>query len=67
MHPNCIGMVWVRGRTDALHEGWVQAVSEQGLWQLTEVQLQRPRDGIDVHVTQHHQDVFAIFEGEINR
>lgn len=40
--------------TNALHEGWVQAVCEQWLWKLPEVQLQCPRDGVDVHVTEHH-------------
>lgn len=49
-----------RSRTYTLHEGGVEAVGEQRLWQLPEVQLQRSRDGVDVHVAQHHQNVFGI-------
>lgn len=46
--------------TDALHEGGVEAVGQQRLRQLPEIQLQRSRDGVDVHVAQHHQDVFGV-------
>lgn len=46
--------------TDALHEGGVEAVGQQRLRQLPEIQLQCSRDGVDVHVAQHHQDVFGV-------
>lgn len=39
-------------------------VGEQRLWQLPEVQLERSCDGVDVHVTQHHQDIFGIYRRE---
>lgn len=52
----------MKGRTYALHEGRVEAVGEQRLRQLPEVQLERSCDGVDVHVTQHHQDVFGIYK-----
>lgn len=59
------GFQWTRHwnskrHTYALHEGRVEAVGEQRLRQLPEVQLQRPSDGVDVHVAQHHQDIFGI-------
>lgn len=56
-----------RSHTYALHEGRVEAVSEQRLRQLPEVQLQCSRDGIDVHVTQHHQDIFGICGSDTNK
>lgn len=46
--------------TYALHEGGVEAVGQQRLRQLPEIQLQRSSDGVDVHVAQHHQDVFGV-------
>lgn len=46
--------------TYALHEGGVEAVSQQRLRQLPEIQLQCSCDGVDVHVAQHHQDVFGV-------
>lgn len=46
--------------TYALHEGGVEAVRQQRLRQLPEIQLQRSRDGVDVHVAKHHQNVFGV-------
>lgn len=58
---------WTKGRTYALHEGGVEAVGEQRLRQLPEVQLQRPGDGVNVHVAQHHQDIFGICGSDTNK
>ena len=60
LHSELTGLLG-GGHTYALHESRVEAVSEQGLRELTEVELQGSCDGIDVHVTQHHQDVFGIY------
>ena len=60
----------LKGHTYALHEGRVEAVGEQRLRQLPEVQLERSCDGVDVHVAQHHQDIFGIYRPDthiINR
>ncbi len=57
----------VKGHTNALHEGWVQPVCEKRFWQLPEIQFQCPCYGINVHVTQHHQDIFGIWERETER
>lgn len=50
--------------TYALHEGWVETICEKRLRQLPEVQLECSCDGVDVHVTQHQQDVFGICESQ---
>lgn len=49
--------------TNAFHEGRVKSVCEEGLGQLPEVELEGAGDGIDVHVTQHQQDVLVICKG----
>lgn len=54
-----LSLAW--GHTYALHEGGVESVGEQRLRQLPEVQLERSCDGVNVHVAQHHQDVFGIY------
>lgn len=46
--------------TYSLHERQIQPVCEQRLRQLSEVQLQSPGYGVDIHLTQHHQDIFGI-------
>ena len=53
--------------TYALHESGVEAVGEQRLRQLPEVQLECSCDGVDVHVTQHHQDVFGICRSDTQK
>lgn len=50
----------VKGHTNALHEGRVQPICEKRFRQLPEIQLERPCYGINVHITQHHQDIFGI-------
>ena len=49
--------------TNALHEGGIQSVCEEGLGQLPEVELEGAGNGIDVHVAQHQQDVLVICGG----
>lgn len=49
-----------RSLTNAFHEGRVKSVCEEGLGQLPEIELEGASDGIDVHVTQHQQDVLVI-------
>lgn len=56
-----------RGHTSALHEGRVQSVCEKRFWQLPEIQFQCPCYGINVHITQHHQDIFGIWKRERDR
>lgn len=46
--------------TYALHEGAVEAVGQQRFRQLPEIQLECSCNGVDVHVAQHHQDVFGV-------
>lgn len=53
-----------RSHTYAFHEGGVEAVGEQRLRKLPEVQLQCSRDGVDVHIAQHHQNIFGIYRSD---
>lgn len=65
--PTDDGLSLAWGHTYALHEGGVESVGEQRLRQLPEVQLERSCDGVDIHVAQHHQDVFGIWRSHTDQ
>lgn len=51
--------------TDATCEVRVEVVGEERFWQLSEVQLQCPCDGVHIHLTHHYRHIFMICRSKL--